>query len=132
MSTTGQVRINKLPIGVPGLDEIPGGGLPVLYFTILGEPAIKMLRYHQQYAFFDQAKFNNAVRFINLSHVVLEKDLDANSKDIREYEITSKDMVIIGDRLTDYEGLITGAPNRLNRSGNNEERSQKPNNKKKS
>jgi circadian clock protein KaiC len=28
---------------------------PALYFTILGEPAIKMLRYQQQYTFFDEA-----------------------------------------------------------------------------
>jgi circadian clock protein KaiC len=34
-----------------------------------------------------------------------------HSKDIREYEITSKG-VIIGDRLKDYERLITGIPNR--------------------
>ena len=79
MSTQGQERvtIRQLPTGVPGLDEILGGGLPeysfniiagapgcgkttlahqivfanaspqcpVLYFTVLGEPAIKMLRY---------------------------------------------------------------------------------------
>jgi predicted ATP-dependent serine protease len=74
------VIIRKLPTGVPGLDEILGGGIPefsfniiagapgsgkttlahqvvfanatperpALYFTILGEPAIKMLRYQQQ------------------------------------------------------------------------------------
>ena len=29
---------------------------PALYFTVLGEPAIKMLRYQQQYSFFDDAK----------------------------------------------------------------------------
>src|SRR6058998_18674 len=29
---------------------------PALYFTILGEPAIKMLRYQQQFPFFDLAK----------------------------------------------------------------------------
>jgi circadian clock protein KaiC len=114
LSTTGKVKINRLPTGVPGLDEILGGGLPefsfniiagapgsgkttlahqivftnatperpALYFTILGEPAIKMLRYQQQYTFFDQAKLNNAVRFINLSQVVLEKDLDAVLEEI--------------------------------------------------
>src|SRR6478672_6714511 len=26
---------------------------PVLYFTVLGEPALKMLRYQQQFSFFD-------------------------------------------------------------------------------
>src|SRR5664279_1281341 len=48
-----------------------------LFFTVLGEPALKMLRYQQQFLFFDIAKVNSAVRFINLSQVVLEKDLDA-------------------------------------------------------
>jgi circadian clock protein KaiC len=50
---------------------------PALYFTVLGEPALKMLRYQQQYSFFDQSKLGKAVRFINLSDVVLEQDLDA-------------------------------------------------------
>lgn len=50
---------------------------PALYFTVLGEPAIKMLRYQQQYSFFDAAKLNTSIRFINLSEVVAEKDLAA-------------------------------------------------------
>src|ERR1700682_2351275 len=45
---------------------------PALYFTVLGEPAIKMLRYQQQFRFFNPAKLNTAVRFINLSQFVLE------------------------------------------------------------
>jgi circadian clock protein KaiC len=49
-----------------------------------------------------------------------------HSKDIREYEITSKGVVILSDSLTDYQGLITGIPEHLNRSGNSEERSHKP------
>src|SRR5438309_1172413 len=40
---------------------------PVLYFTVLGEPAMKMLRYQQQYSFFDESKLGKAVRFINLA-----------------------------------------------------------------
>jgi circadian clock protein KaiC len=50
---------------------------PALYFTVLGEPALKMLRYQQQYSFFDQSKLGKAVRFLNLSDVVLEENLDA-------------------------------------------------------
>lgn len=56
--------------------------------------------------------------------VVIQMRGGNHSKDIREYEITSNGVVIIGDRLTDYEGLITGIPVLLNRFGNNEERSQ--------
>jgi len=50
---------------------------PALYFTVLGEPAVKMLRYQQQFSFFDMGKVDGAIRFINLSHIVLEKDLGA-------------------------------------------------------
>ena len=50
---------------------------PALYFTVLGEPAIKMLRYQQQYSFFDAAKLNDSIRFINLSDTLVEKDLEA-------------------------------------------------------
>jgi circadian clock protein KaiC len=50
---------------------------PALFFTVLGEPALKMLRYQQQYSFFDESKLGNAIRFINLADVVMEKDLDA-------------------------------------------------------
>ena len=69
---------------------------PALYFTILGEPAIKMLRYQQQYTFIDQAKLNTAVRFINLSQVVLEKDLDAVLEEItKEVEKASPGVVVV-------------------------------------
>src|SRR5688500_20400294 len=46
---------------------------PALYFTVLGEPAIKMLRYQQQFRFFDPAKLSNAVRFGNLSTDALDQ-----------------------------------------------------------
>jgi circadian clock protein KaiC len=50
---------------------------PALYFTVLGEPALKMLRYQQQFSFFDESKMGKAVRFFNLSDLVVEEDLDA-------------------------------------------------------
>jgi circadian clock protein KaiC len=128
MSARDKVNIRKLPTGVPGLDEILGGGLPefsfnliagapgggkttlahqimfanatpespALYFTVLGEPAIKMLRYQQQFQFFDQAKLNDSIRFINLSQVVLDKDLDAVLAEIvREVEAASPGIVVV-------------------------------------
>jgi len=128
MSVEDKVEIRKLPTGVPGLDEILGGGLPefsfniiagapgggkttlahqimfanvtpqrrALYFTVLGEPAIKMLRYQQQFQFFDQSKLNTCIRFVNLSHVVLEHDLDAVLEEIvKEVEATSPALVVV-------------------------------------
>jgi circadian clock protein KaiC len=58
--------------------------------------------------------------------VVIKMRGGNHSKDIREYEITSKGVVIMGDRLTEYQGLITGIPEHLNRSGNHEESVHKP------
>ena len=36
-----------------------------------------MLRYQQQFNFFDPSKLGDSVRFVNLSQFVLEQDLDA-------------------------------------------------------
>jgi len=48
---------------------------PSLYFTVLGEPPLKMLRHMQQYTFFDHAKVGGAVRFVNLSAEAVDHDL---------------------------------------------------------
>ena len=105
---TGKTRIQRLATGVPGLDEVLGGGLPefsfnliagppgcgkttlahqimfalatserpALYFTVLGEPPLKMLRYQQQFAFFDLEQLNRSIRFIDLSDEAASGDLD--------------------------------------------------------
>jgi circadian clock protein KaiC len=106
MST--KVTINRLATGVPGLDEVLGGGLPelsfnviagppgcgkttlahqimfamatpprpALYLTVLGEPPLKMLRYQQQFDFFDSEKVNRSIRFLNLADDTATGDLD--------------------------------------------------------
>jgi circadian clock protein KaiC len=49
---------------------------PALYFTVLGEPPLKMLRYQQQYSFFDCDKMNESIRFVNLSDDVATGHFD--------------------------------------------------------
>ena len=39
---------------------------PALYFTVLGEPTLKMLRYQRQFRFFKPELIESAVRFVNL------------------------------------------------------------------
>lgn len=130
MSASGheRVEIRQLPTGVPGLDEILGGGMPefsfniiagapgsgkttlahqimfanaspqspALYFTVLGEPAIKMLRYQQQFKFFDVAKMDGSIRFVNLSQTVLDKDHCAVLDEIvKEVEAAKARLVMV-------------------------------------
>ncbi len=152
MSTTGQepgngqgngrVTIRQLPTGVPGLDEILGGGLPefsfniiagapgcgkttlahqimfanatvarpALYFTVLGEPAIKMLRYQQQFTFFDPAKLDGAIRFINLSQIVLDHDLGAVlDAVIKEVEVSKAGIVVVDSFRTVVRKALNNA-----------------------
>ncbi len=103
-----KVNIRRLKTGVPGLDNLLGGGLPefsfnliagtpgsgkttlahqimfslanpdnrALFFTVLGEPSLKMLRYQQQFPFFDIDKINQSIRFVNLSADLLDGDFD--------------------------------------------------------
>ncbi len=105
---TAKVAIPLLRTGVPGLDDLLGGGLPELsfnlisgppgcgkttlahqmmfsmatperpaiYFTVLGELPLKMLRYQQQFEYFDAAKVNHAIRFVSLAEDALTGDLE--------------------------------------------------------
>ncbi len=69
---------------------------PALYFTVLGEPALKMLRYQQQYSFFDPAKLNKSIRFINLTDVVLKKDLGGVLEAItKEVQASNPSIVVV-------------------------------------
>jgi circadian clock protein KaiC len=70
---------------------------PALYFTVLGEPALKMLRYQQQYAFFDETKLGKAIRFINLADVVLEQDLSAVLDEIIKQVTALQPSIVVVD-----------------------------------
>src|SRR5438093_13288949 len=58
---------------------------PALYFTVLGEPTFKMLRYQRQFRFFKPELIESAVRFVNLSEEAVRGDLsDALERIVRE------------------------------------------------
>jgi circadian clock protein KaiC len=125
---TDKVAIRQLPTGIPGLDQILGGGLPefsfnliagapgsgkttlaqqimfglsspnrpAVYFTVVGEPPLKMLRYQQQYKFFDLERVNESVRFVNLSQDIVGGTLDKTlARIVQEVEATNPSIVIV-------------------------------------
>jgi len=48
-----------------------------LFFTAMGEPPIKMLRYQQQFSYFDFDKVSESVHFISLAPMVEQGNYDA-------------------------------------------------------
>lgn len=125
---TDRVAIRRLPTGVPGLDQVVGGGLPefsfnliagapgagkttlaqqivfalaggdrpALYFTVVGEPPLKMLRYQQQFSFFDVARVNEGVRFVNLGDDVVNGTLEQIlARIVQEVEASNPAVVVV-------------------------------------
>jgi circadian clock protein KaiC len=79
---------------------------PALYFTVLGEPTVKMLRYQQQFSFFRPELLGTAVHFLNLSEEVASGDLAAVLDRITsEVERHTPGMVIVDSFRTMRAGV---------------------------
>jgi circadian clock protein KaiC len=69
---------------------------PALFFTVLGEPPLKMLRYQQQFSFFDPGKITESIRFVNLSDDVSTGNFDqVLARITKEVEAYSPGLVFV-------------------------------------
>jgi circadian clock protein KaiC len=117
-----------LPTGVPGFDEVLGGGIPefsfnlisgtpgagkttlahqmmfanasparpAIYFTVMGEPPIKVLRHQQQMTFFDTAKVGDSIHFMDLTELALDQGLDAVlERIVQQIEVINPSIVVV-------------------------------------
>lgn len=140
---TNKVEIRRLKTGVPGLDELLGGGLaefsfnliagepgsgkttlahqimfalatperPALFFTILGEPTIKMLRYQQQYEFFDLAKVGDCIHFVNLADEAMTGDFDkVLARIVSEMSLRNPAFVMVDSFRSVVQAVRAGGP----------------------
>lgn len=123
-----KMSLQLLATGVPGLDDVLGGGIPefsfnlisgtpgagkttlahqimfanvsverpALYFTVMGEPPIKVLRYQQQMSFFDPAKMGESIYSIDLTEMALEQGLGAVlERIVQEVEARNPRIVVV-------------------------------------
>ena len=140
---TSSFIINRFPTGVPGMDEVLGGGIPefsfnliagtpgsgkttlahqimfalakpdrpALYLTVLGEPPLKMLRYQQQFDFFDSAMLNDSVDFVNLAEESVAGDLNKVLKRIvLEVEARNPSFLFVDS----FRSVVQSGGNKLN------------------
>jgi circadian clock protein KaiC len=134
-----RVHIGKLVTGVPGFDELLGGGVPelsfnliagtpgsgkttlahqimfalaspqrrALFFTVLGEPPLKMLRYQQQFSFFDFDKLESSIRFVNLAADMVDGNFDrVIARIIDEVQEYSPSLVFVDS----FRSVVQAAP----------------------
>jgi circadian clock protein KaiC len=82
---------------------------PALYFTVLGEPTLKMLRYQRQFTYFDPELAGSAIQFINLSAEVMERDLgEVLQRIVGEIE-RAKPGIVVVDSFRTIAGQQRGA-----------------------
>ena len=70
---------------------------PALYFTVLGEPTLKMLRYQRQFSFFNPDLAGSAIQYINLSSEVMDGDLTSVLERIVSETERAKPGVVVVD-----------------------------------
>jgi circadian clock protein KaiC len=142
-----KVSIRQLPTGVPGLDQILGGGLPefscnlivgspgsgkttlanqimfalatperrAVYFTVVGEPPLKMLRYQQQYDFFDLDRVGESIRFVSVGQDIVNGTLEQLlERIVSEVEATNPRLVFVDSFRTVAEAASGGRQTGLN------------------
>ena len=81
---------------------------PGLYFTVLGEPALKMLRHQQQFSFFHEAMVGHAVRFINLGDVLQKGGVGAVFEEIVKQVTAADPSVVVVDSFRTIEHKSIG------------------------
>jgi circadian clock protein KaiC len=82
---------------------------PALYFTVLGEPTLKMLRYQRQFSYFKPELAGSAIQFINLSAEVMAGDLGEVLKRIVSEIERAKPGIVVVDSFRTIAGQIPSA-----------------------
>ena len=78
---------------------------PALYFTVMGEPTFKLLRYQSQFRFFDAKRVGSAVQFVNLNEEAMNGDLGALLDRIqREIERVGPRIIVVDSFRTVLAG----------------------------
>ena len=131
--------LELLKTGVPNLDDILGGGIPVysvnlvtgspgcgktilmqqmafslagpqrkcIYFATLSEPSFKLIRYQQQFNYFDAGKLGEDIHFIDIGSVIREQGVDEALATINDHVQKHDAAVVYIDSFKALHDLTT-------------------------
>jgi circadian clock protein KaiC len=67
-----------------------------LFFTVIGEPPLKMLRYQQQYSFFDVQKVGSSIKYLNLADDLQKRGFEGVLERIlKEVEVFQPELIFV-------------------------------------
>jgi circadian clock protein KaiC len=114
------VRSTTVVAGEPGagktlfalqmLFNLARQGKKALYFTTLSEPSLKLLRYMQQFSFFDEVVIGKQITFVDLGSVVRTQQCDDTLAAIVERVEREEPDVVVIDSFKAMRDLLGDAP----------------------
>src|ERR1041384_2244097 len=85
-------------------------GKKCVYFTTLSEPALKLIHYMQQFAFFDEAVIGKQLVFVDLGQVLREHDADEVLAAIADRVEKEKPVAVVIDSFKAMRDILGDAP----------------------
>lgn len=81
-----------------------------LYFTTLSEPSVKLLKYMQQFSFFDEDAVGKQVTFVDLGSVVRGRNVEDTLKAISERVEREEPAIVVIDSFKAMRELLNDTP----------------------
>jgi circadian clock protein KaiC len=87
-----------------------GGDRPILYLTTLSEPLDKIVRYLQQFTFFDEAKLGSQVIYESVGDDLVEHGIAALAPRLKDAITSIRPKIIVIDSFKAIHDLATSTP----------------------
>lgn len=85
-------------------------GRPILFFTTLSEPSEKVVRYLQQFDFYDEEKLGAVIQYESIGQELSEQGVGALVAIIREAIVERRPKIIVIDSFKAIHDLSTSVP----------------------
>lgn len=106
----GEPGAGKTLFALQMLFHLARQGKKGLYFTTLSEPSLKLLKYMQQFSFFDEDAVGKEVAFVDLGSVVRGRNAEDTLKAISDRVEAEEPAVVVIDSFKAMRDLLSDTP----------------------